>query len=81
MTVVYKSELKVSLPLEKGILERLYTRITKETWNLIVFCEFRQNLRVFFGCRIFTVKILKFGTPQTVAIIVLEIEKFDVTLH
>ena len=28
-----------------------------------------------------TVKILKFGTPQTVAIIVLEIEKFDVTLH
>ena len=28
-----------------------------------------------------TVKILKFGTPQTMAIIVLEIEKFDVTLH
>ena len=28
-----------------------------------------------------TVKILKFGTPQTVAIIVLKIEKFDVTLH
>ena len=28
-----------------------------------------------------TVKILKFGTPQTIAIIVLEIEKFDVTLH
>ena len=27
-----------------------------------------------------TVKILKFGTPQTVAIIVLKIEKFDVTL-
>ena len=32
--------------------------------------------------RIFiTVKILKFGTPQTIAITVLKIEKFDVTLH
>ena len=29
----------------------------------------------------FTVKILKFGTPQTIAIIVLKIEKFDVILH
>ena len=28
-----------------------------------------------------TVKILKFGTPQTIAIIVLKIEKFDVSLH
>ena len=28
-----------------------------------------------------TVKILKFGTPQTIAIIVLKIEKFNVTLH
>ena len=28
-----------------------------------------------------TVKILKFGTPQTIFIIVLEIEKFEVTLH
>ena len=28
-----------------------------------------------------TVKILTFGTPQTIAIIVLKIEKFDVTLH
>ena len=28
-----------------------------------------------------TVKILKFGTPQTIAIIVLKIEKFDVTFH
>ena len=28
-----------------------------------------------------TVKILKFGIPQTIAIIVLKIEKFDVTLH
>ena len=29
----------------------------------------------------FTIKILKFGTPQTTALIVLKIEKFDVTLH
>ena len=28
-----------------------------------------------------TVKILKFGTPQTIAIIDLKIIKFDVTLH
>ena len=28
-----------------------------------------------------TIKILKFGTPQTIAIIVLKIEKFDATLH
>ena len=31
--------------------------------------------------RVGTVKNLKFGTPQTIAIIVLKIEKFDVTLH
>ena len=30
---------------------------------------------------VITVKILKFGTPQTIAIIVLNIETFDVTLH
>ena len=30
---------------------------------------------------VLTVKILKFGTPQTIAITVLKIEKFDVTLH
>ena len=28
-----------------------------------------------------TVKILNFGTPQTIAIIVLKLVKFDVTLH
>ena len=28
-----------------------------------------------------TVKILKVGTPQTIAIIVLKLVKFDVTLH
>ena len=30
---------------------------------------------------VITVKNLKFGTPQTIAIIVLHIETFDVTLH
>ena len=29
----------------------------------------------------YTVKILEFGTPQTIAIIVLKIEMFDITLH
>ena len=29
----------------------------------------------------YTVKILKFGTPETIAIMVLKIEKFNVTLH
>ena len=29
----------------------------------------------------YTVKILKFGTPQTIVIIVLKLVKFDVTLH
>ena len=31
--------------------------------------------------QLYTVKILKFGTPQTFAIIDLKLEKFDVTLH
>ena len=31
--------------------------------------------------KLYTVKILNFGTPQTIAIIVLKIEKNDVTLH
>ena len=35
----------------------------------------------FFRTDLVTVKILKFGTPQTIAIIVLKIEKFGVTLH
>ena len=35
----------------------------------------------FTGETVVTVKILKFGTPQTIAIIVLKLVKFDVTLH
>ena len=42
--------------------------------ELVILCVVFLNL-------LFTVKILKFGTPQTIAIIVLKIERFDVTLH
>ena len=34
-----------------------------------------------FSAEHYTVKILKVGTPQTIAIIVLKLVKFDVTLH
>ena len=37
--------------------------------------------KIFFSIYRHTVKILKFGTPQTIAIIVLKLVKFDVTLH
>ena len=40
------------------------------------FISFFQNLE-----NLLTVKILKFGTSQTIAIIVLKLVKFDVTLH
>ena len=40
--------------------------------------KFSSVLALNFMC---TVNILKFGTPQTIAIIDLKIEKFDVTLH
>ena len=45
---------------------------------MLLFKNFRIGLVI--GPRS-TVKILKFGTPQTIAIIVLKIEKFDITLH
>ena len=47
-----------------------------------------KRLRKFFhigpddvAISVLTVKILKFGTPQTIAIIVLKLVKFDVKLH
>ena len=53
--------------------------VVKVTYKFTVFTLLlRQQLN--FQIYI-TVKILKFGTPQTIAIIVLKIEKFDVTLH
>ena len=39
------------------------------------------HFKIYFLFFLITVKILKFGTPQTIAIIVLKIIKFDVTLH
>ena len=53
----------------------MYDRLQKEKTNSF---NFEQELCLFLQS---TVKILKFGTPQTIAIIVLKIEKFDVTLH
>ena len=44
------------------------------------FMKFTKKNFVKETCRS-TVKILKFGTPQTIAIIVLKIETFNVTLH
>ena len=51
-------------------------------WNSCLGLELLEvpNFRVQLSI-LYTVKILKFGTPQTIAIIVLEIEKFDLTLH
>ena len=49
----------------------------KNTRHAVSFMDFNIS---FFRKKC-TVKILKFGTPQTIAIIVLKIEKFDVTLH
>ena len=55
--------------------------------SIFVLFSFRGNFLLFSFCLNKyhlsrpTVKILKFGTPQTIAIIVLKIEKFDVTLH
>ena len=46
-----------------------------------VFTDINQRVQKELSIILTTVKILKFGTPQTIAIIVLKIEKFDVTLH
>ena len=43
--------------------------------------EIKMGLGGIIKLHMLTVKILKFGTPQTIAIIVLKIEMFDVTLH
>ena len=41
----------------------------------------KNNTRYSDSSSLFTVKILKVGTPQTIAIIVLKLVNFDVTLH
>ena len=54
--------------------------------NITLFSQKRHGALITAGAiirinAVFTVKILKFGTPQTIAIIVLKIERFEVTLH
>ena len=50
--------------------------------DVVVVMELAHDMYAFYQCKkVITVKILKFGTPKTIAIIVLKIEKFDVTLH
>ena len=39
-----------------------------------------DNSKLIFNVSLYR-KILKFGTPQTIAIIVLKIEKFDALMH
>ena len=56
-----------------------------DSLNLVIqyrmYCDVKLALKMFNYIRKITVKILKFGTPQTIAIIVLKLVKFDVTLH
>ena len=57
------------------LLDQLFSYLTLLRTGLVTQFFFSiQTWRI-------TVKILKFGTPQTIAIIVLKIEKFDVTFH
>ena len=49
--------------------------------GFVLHCLHKLSAPVFGMFRVYTVKILKFGTHQTIAILVLKIEKFDVTLH
>ena len=50
--------------------KKLYTVVPQILGSFLVF----RSLNL-------PIKILKFGTPQTIAIIVLKLVKFDVTLH
>ena len=59
-----------------NILQNCLCDVTRSTLFLSV--DLLTMVRTSSGI---TVKILKFGTPQAIAIIVLKIEKFDVTLH
>ena len=77
--------------LHEAVAEALYLRVTPVKANeyeayyksLLQYDRDTGNtgLEQQFQVRVYTIKILKFGTPQTIAIIVLKIEKFDVTLH
>ena len=52
----------------------------KDTYILVIIISLKADM-IFAFILCYTVKILKFGTPQTIAIFVLKIEKFVVTLH
>ena len=58
---------------KKPILKLHYTRLVYGNFGRLTF----SLLLEYNG----TVKILKFGTPQTIAIMVLKTETFNVTLH
>ena len=53
---------------------KFYNKFNESVTHVIVKPGMSLNI-------VITVKILKFETPQTIAIIVLKIETFDVTLH
>ena len=65
---------------EQG-LHCLYTRISMQNTIKMKISPPEIPIKIWKRICPSTVKILKFGTPQTIAIIVLKIEKFDVTLH
>ena len=64
-----------------GILSRLVSNALILQFNTASIGKTDMGLYFFLNNMLVTVKILKFGTPQTIAIIVLKIEKFEVTLH
>ena len=61
--------------------EQTIQYFTTVSWYTLHSSRYLFVLKVAFSGKGATVKILKFGTPQTIVIIVLKIEKFDVTLH
>ena len=64
-----------------------FSRSTQQCYPVLSITEIAFVVSCLFPCRQTpsetgsTVKILKFGTPQIIPIIVLKIEKFDVKLH
>ena len=82
-TQTMQSDVGFSLPTKLHFLTPSpFIYITKiSSSNLVVIQPFQQHFSHIRTMGGYTVKILKFGTPQTIAIIVLKIEKFDVTLH
>ena len=63
------------------VTETLPSVLSETLTELQIRWGFDEDSEIIFPIPPCTVKILKFGTPQTIANIVLKIEKFDVTLH